>query len=114
MSRIAKITALLILGMIPAGCSTVKMPDLVDLPEFKEAGVDTQNLEFPDPMKAPSLPDDLRTAAQWDQAAGQMVRQRDNFGAPEDIGGRTEQQIKQDIEALRNKVKEYKLDDPVE
>lgn len=114
MSRIAKISVLLILGMIPAACSSVKIPDLVDLPEFKEAGVDTQNLEFPDPMKAPALPDDLRTDAQWDQAAGQMVKARDSFGAPIDVDGRTEQEIKRDIEALKAKVKEYKLDDPVE
>lgn len=98
-----------------SACSSVKMPDLVDLPEFSEAVEGAENLDYPDPAKAPDMPDDMRKAESWDKAANALIRKRDNFNAPVDIDGlKTDAEIEQEIQALKSKVKEYKLDDPVE
>lgn len=115
MSRKLKISALLIAASLPAACSSVKMPDLVDLPEFSEAVKGAENLDYPDPAKAPARPDDMRGGGEWNKAAKAIIEKRDNFNAPVDVdGAKTEEQIEQEIQALKSKVKEYKLDDPVE
>ena len=114
-SRVFKLLCGVGFGIYAASCSSVKMPDLVDLPEFRDSGADVENLEFPDPMDAPAVPENLRSDQQWDQAAKAMIRIKENFDAPADADEvRTDQEIKQEIEALKSKVKEYKLDDPVE
>lgn len=108
------IVILALAASLPA-CSTVKVPDLVDLPEFREAGVDVNKLEYPDPMKAPDVPDDMRRAGEWDKAAKYMQGLKDRFEPP--LGPETaltDTELKKEIEALKAKVKEYKLDDPVE
>ena len=98
-----------------SACSSVKIPDLPDLPGFSEAAAGSENLEYPDPSKAPSLPEDMRGDGEWDKAANALIRKRDNFDAPPDVdGAMSDQEIEQNIEALKSKVKEYKLDDPVE
>lgn len=87
----------------------------MDLPEFREAGVDVDKLEYPDPMSAPDVPDNLRNAAEWDKAAKFMQGLKSDFEAP--VGtdrALSDTELKKEIEALKAKVKEYKLDDPVE
>ncbi len=106
-----KISAVLLAFSVSA-CSTVKVPEFVNLPEFREA---SQNIgEYPDPADAPSAPDDMRGAADWDKAAKSIIKKRDGFDTPPDNNYMTDPQIEKEIEALKTKVKEYKLDDPVE
>lgn len=90
------------------------MPDLVDLPAFNEAIEGSDKLEYPNPSDAPDSPTGVRSAADWDRAAKDMIRTRDGFNAPAAVYGQTDQEIEQNIDALKAKVQEYKLDDPVE
>lgn len=98
-----------------SACTSVKVPDLMDLPEFREAGIDVDNLEYPDPMNSPDVPDNMKSAAEWDKSAKFMQGLKDRFEAP--VGDErplSDAELKREIEALKAKVKEYKLDDPVE
>jgi len=114
-SRVSKIAFAVSVGLWATACSSVKVPDIVDLPEFGDSVANAENFEYLDPMNAPEVPDDMKSSTQWDKAAKAMIRKRENFNAPIDVDGAlTEQQIKQEIEALKSKVKEYKLDDPIE
>lgn len=107
--------AILGLCLVISACSTVKVPDMVDLPEFREAGVDVDKLDYPDPMQAPTVPDDMPSGAEWDKAAKYMQGLKSTFEAPVAMDEpMSEEEIKKEIEALKAKVKEYKLDDPVE
>lgn len=114
MSRKTKISALLILALFPAACSSVKVPDIVDLPGFSETAENIDEFEYPNPNQAPESPDDIPSAEEWDRAAKAIMNRRDSFDAPADFDSdMTAEEIKKEIEALRRKVKEYEIDDPV-
>jgi len=86
-----------------------------DIPGFDKAAAEAENLDYLNPVNAPAAPDDIRSDDQWDNSAKRLINQRDRFSAPPDVDGvRSEQALQQDIAALKAKVKEYKLDDPVE
>lgn len=110
-----RLSVLLLASMMFTACNTVGMPDLVDLPEFSEAIDGSDKLDYPNPGDAPVAPTDVRSAAEWDNAANAIIRKRDSFEAPAIVGDvQSDQEIEQNIDALKAKVQEYKLDDPVE
>ena len=112
--KLTRLGVVVATGMILCACNTVSMPDLVDLPEFSEAIDGADKLEYPDPVDAPAAPEDVRSASEWDRAAKSLIQTRDGFQAPPIVGGvQSEQEIDQNIDALKNKVQEYKRDDPV-
>jgi len=90
----------------------VKVPDFVNLPEFREGAGSSG--EYPDPADAPPAATNLRSASAWDRAAQELISKRDNFESPPGSPPLTDEEIQQQINALKSKVKEYKLDDPVE
>ena len=98
-----------------AGCTTVKFPnmDFIKLPEFQE---DLENVQgYPEPGDAPELPTDVRSDAAWDKAAKNLQNLRDNFTVPAaETAQKTDAEFARDVEALKAKVKAYKLDDPAE
>ncbi len=96
-----------------SACSTVKMPK-VDLPGFNEAAADSEELSYPNPNEAPATPENVPSAAEWDDAANAILKRRRQFGAPVSRDDLTDTEILQEIEALKRKVQEYKKDDPVE
>jgi len=113
-SRTAKISALLIFVMLPAGCSSVDIPEIMSLPEFSKKAENVDDLEFPDPADAPVVPDDMRSNSQWDSAASNLLKQQDDFNVPVDVDGdKSDAELLKEINALKAKVKEYKRDDPV-
>jgi len=66
-----------------SACSTVKMPnvDFLKLPEFREAAAKLVE-GFPDVGVAPSRPEDIRSAAEWDAAARDLIAKRDALRTP--------------------------------
>ncbi len=108
----SKIFLLVLSGSILSACSTVKVPDFVNLPEFREASGSSS--AYPDPADAPPEATNLRSASAWDKAASELISKRDNFEVPPGTDPLTDEEIQQQINALKSKVKEYKLDDPVE
>lgn len=113
--KVTRISAIVLAGALLTACNTVSMPDLVDLPEFSEAIEGSDKLKYPNPSDAPAAPDDVRSASDWDRAAKNLIRKRDGFEAPADMsGGQSDQELEENFDALKAKVEEYKLDDPIE
>jgi len=99
-----------------SACSTVKVPniDFVKLPGFEK---EAENIGgYPNAAEAPEAPTDTRSKSAWDSAAKDIIRQRDGFVIPSTGNDpiKTDAQIEQELQRLKEKAREYKLDDPAE
>jgi len=96
-----------------AGCQTVKMPkiDIMKSPEFRE---DAANIakDYPRVKDAPTVPDDIRSDAQWDKDARALQNLRETSIRGEIEPGLTEAEAEAKFEALKAKAQAYKKDDP--
>ena len=96
-----------------SACASVKLPklDLIKLPDFK---AETENLgDFPNLNDAPALPEDVKTARQWDRTAREIIKIRDGFRAPiEPNRPKTAAEIDREVDRLTDAVNEYRADDP--
>lgn len=108
-------TAGLLIGVAAlTACSTVKMPsaDFLRLPEFREAAA--KLIEgYPDVSQAPTRPEDIRSAAEWDAAARDLIAKQAALKTPMD-GAKpmTEAELDAEVERLKAQIRRYKLDDP--
>ena len=111
---LAAITALSCAVLAMSACSTVKMPnlDFLRLPEFREAAA--KLIEgFPEVGDAPTRPEDVRSAAEWDAAARSLIAQRQRLSVPKDgAAPMTEAELDAEVERLKAQIRRYKLDDP--
>jgi len=97
---------------LPA-CTTVQIPniDFMSLPDFIEETRDIS--DYPKVSDVPPAPEEIRSAAEWDDAVKSLLNLRDANSANIDrseIINSTDSNL--DIEALKAKVRAYKLDDP--
>jgi len=103
----------LLVGLTLAGCATPKLPkvDFLKLPEFRE---DFENIkDYPKVTEAPTVPTDTRSDKAWDDAARDIMKQRDSFSVPADIeAAETDVEIESRIDQLIEQAEAYKLDDP--
>ncbi len=100
-------------GML-AACASSRIPDLdfVKKPEFRE---DAENIGgYLNVAKAPLVPVDVRSAAEWDAAVSQLIAQRDGFIVPPLDTPLSDAEIDSQFTALKAEVHKYKLDDPIE
>lgn len=110
--QIKRIGLLFTIGFALCACQTVKLPtDLVKSPEFLE---DAQNIskDYPRVSEAPTSPDDIRSAAQWDKdakALQDLRSQTRNFAVEPGPDNST---ADAEYDALKAKVQGYKKDDP--
>lgn len=106
-----RICALVLCSVVVTGCSSIPDLDFVKFPEFKE---EAENLGgYPNVEDAPETPTDVRSDAQWDKDAKQLMAKRDGFGpVPEEEPMETDAEFNRKVDALVAKVEEYKLDDP--
>lgn len=92
-----------------SGCSSLNLPEMGALGEmFRDTSTDLS--DTPDIASAPVVPSDLRSAAEWDQAAKSLQAERESFaeiGMGEPLGD-----LDADVERLKAEVRAYKLDDP--
>ena len=94
-----------------SACTSVKLPSFSDSPDFQ--AVSGTVGDYPNPAAAPQAPTDIRTHQAWDQAATDLLNKQKAFDVPDDKKGKmTEAQINREIRSLKEKVREYKLDDP--
>ena len=109
-----KTLAVLCAGLVMSACTTVKMPnfDFLRLPEFREAAAKLVE-GYPDVGQAPTRPEDIRSAAEWDAAARDLIQKRAALSAPKD-GSRpmSEAELDAEVERLKAQIRRYKLDDP--
>ncbi len=98
-----------------SACASIKMPnmDFIKFPDFrKEFKKDAENIgDFPKVENAPQKPDDIRSDAEWDRAAKDIMNIGDDFTIS-DAGGMSSAEIEKEMQRLGKKVEEYKLDDP--
>lgn len=106
----------LAIANVLCGCASVKNMkisnfDFVKLPEFRE---EAENIGgYPDVSELPGRPEGVRSAGQWDQAAKELLKARDSVTPPKDgAPAKSEAEIVREMQALRDKVDAYKLDDP--
>lgn len=109
----SKLLIVLVSALSLSACSTVKMPNLDFLnSEFKEdARVIDQTVPSVD--EVPEVPTDVRSTAEWDKSAKEMMAVRDGFTvpvAPEPPV--SEQEFDARFEQLKSKAQAYKEDDP--
>lgn len=100
-------------AMSLSACASVKIPklDLGKLPGFNSSDEDLG--EFPKLADAPALPEEVRSAKNWDKTANDIIKKRDNFNAPaEPNRPKTAQQIEREIDRLTDAVNAYRADDP--
>ena len=85
---------------------------LLRLPEFREAAAKLID-GFPDVGKAPTRPEDIRSAAEWDAAARDLIQKRAAMSVPKDgAPAMSEAQLDAEVERLKAQIRRYKLDDP--
>lgn len=110
-------TSKLLLALISAfslsACSTVKMPNL----DFLDAGFeeDARNIDqsVPSVDEAPEIPTGVRTTAEWDKSAREMINLRDRFSVPvSPEPAVSEQEFDERFESLKSQAQAYKEDDP--
>lgn len=102
-------------AVILGACGTVKLPDIdfIKLPQFRE---DAQNIkDFPKVSDAPENPMGIRSDAEWDAAAQDLISKGEAFQSPVSTTHTQNNELpKSEIEKLRERVQAYKKDDPVE
>ena len=108
-----RIALIISTGFILSACATPKLPnvDFLKLPEFRE---DYENIkDYPKVTEAPQVPTDTRSDNAWDDAAKDIMKDRDGFEIPQDIEAREpDAVIEKQIDDLIGQAQAYKLDDP--
>lgn len=93
-------------------CSTVKMPNLSGLTDFRNEKI---RGDYPDVSEAPEEPVDVRSAAEWDQAAVALKNEKRKADiTDETIEPTSPAEFNRKFEQLKQEVRAYKADDPVE
>lgn len=104
---------LVLASLVVSGCASLKVPDFdfIKMPEFRE---EAENIGgYPDVADAPQAPTDVRSDAQWDKDAKNLLAKRDGFGpVPEGEPTLSDTEFNRKVDELISKVEEYKLDDP--
>ena len=103
-----KILLTLISACSLSACSTVKMPNL----DFLDAGFeeDARNIDqsVPSVDEAPDIPTGVRTTAEWDKSAREMINLRDRFTVPvSPEPAVSEQEFDERFESLKSKAQAY-------
>ena len=105
--------AALIMTISLTACANVKIPklDLMKLPDFR---AESEKLgEYPDVEDAPNLPEEVRSAREWDRTAEDIIKLRDGFDTPtESDRPKSASEIQREINRLTDSVNEYRADDP--
>jgi len=103
------IIALSVIGL--SGCASIDLPELDMLDRaFRDTEVDLE--DFPSIKDAPVAPTDIRLTQEWDAEAKAIITERDQFDPPAPVDPTLQERTVEDIEALKARVRAYKVDDP--
>lgn len=96
-----------------SACASVDLPD-VDFMGQSDFEDEYSALEqgFASPDDAPDLPDDVRSAAEWDASAREMQSLSDQFYTPDLEPALSDDEFNRQFEAGQAKAEAYKKDDP--
>ena len=107
-----RLTSLAILSAtVLAGCQSIGMPKLSEVAAPFRSDVEDIP-RSPRLSEAPVRPTDDRSSAAWDNAARELIAERDQLAPPADPNAPTSAQIEADIEALKREVAAYQAEDP--
>lgn len=102
-----------IAASVLSACSTIAMPDVdfMGNSDFSEE-VSALQPSFPSPDEAPDIPNDVRSAAEWDKSARDMQALQGTINAPDLEPGLTPEEFDREFDAAIAAAQAYKKDDP--
>ena len=107
-----RLAAIVLVAASLSGCSTVQLPDLgMEMSEFRDS-LDRLDDNYLQAEELPSRPTDVRSAAEFDRAANDMIRLRDGFTVPEGDAGLSDAEFDAAYRAAQEYADAYKDDDP--
>ena len=107
-----RLAVIVIAAVSLSACSTVRLPDLgMEMSEFRES-LDRLDDNYIQADELPSRPTDIRSAAEFDRAATDMIRLRDGFTVPEGDAGLSDAEFDAAYQAAQDYADAYKDDDP--
>lgn len=107
-------TALAILAAsVLSACASVDLPD-VDFMGQSDFNDEISALEpdFPSPDETPDIPNDVRSAAEWDASAREMQALYGEVDVPELEPALTPEEFDREFETAQEAAEAYKKDDP--
>lgn len=107
-------TALAILAAsLLSACASVDLPDIdfMGTSDFNEE-ISALNPDFAGPDEVPDLPNDVRSAAQWDESAREMQNLYDEVDVPELEPALSPEEFDRQFENAQEAAGAYKEDDP--
>lgn len=107
-----RITSIITFAALLSSCASMKLPemDFIKFPEFK---TEAENIpDYPSVVDAAEKPTDIRSAEKWDQAAETIIEKRDGFIAPSLDDPKSDAEIINEMQELKDDADAYKKDDP--
>lgn len=102
--------SILLAASMLAGCSTMTMPDVgAQLSEFRQT-MDGEDFMSSDEL--PPVPTDMRSDAEWDAAAREMLALRDGFDAPVEAEPVDDAAFEREFQQAQEYTNAYTEDDP--
>lgn len=111
MNRHAAIALLAALSL--SACASLNLPDVnfMEDSQFNQAAT-TIDPSFPSSDEVPDIPDDVRTAAQWDASAREMQALANEVDVPELEPSLSSAEFDREFAAAQQAADAYKEDDP--
>lgn len=96
-----------------SACASIDLPDVsfMEDTQFSEA-VTEIDPSFPGSDEVPDIPNDVRSAAQWDRSAREMQALANQIDVPELDPALTDAEFNREFDAAQQAANAYKEDDP--
>lgn len=107
-------TTLAILAVsILSACASVDLPDIdfMGQSDFSDE-ISALNPDFASVDEVPDIPNDVRSAAEWDESARDMQTFRGEFEVPDLEPAMSPEEFDRQFKAAQEAAKAYKEDDP--
>lgn len=107
-------TALALLAAsVLSACASVDLPDIdfMGQSDFND-DISALDTDFPSPDEAPDIPNDVRSAAEWDASAREMQALSDEIDVPVLEPALTAEEFDRQFETAQEAAAAYKKDDP--
>jgi hypothetical protein len=106
-------TIALLAALSLSACASIDLPDVNFMEDSQfSAAVTEIDPSFPGSDEVPDIPNDVRTAAQWDESAREMQALSDELDAPELEPALSAAEFDREFDAAQKAAEAYKEDDP--
>ena len=106
-------TLALLAALSLSACASIDLPDVDFMKESQfSAAVPEIDPSFPGADEVPDIPNDVRTAAQWDESAREMQDLADEVDPPELEPALSASEFNREFDAAQQATEAYKEDEP--